>query len=789
MKRTYQATIVCSLLAAAGTIASADIFTWAGGDGNWNDHTRWFGPVNQIPDSIVDSATISGEFINVVMTSNVAVGSLNLLNGPDLFANGNSLFVNGDTQLNGPSTAMVIRPSPALRDFDSDAIYLRNGGLLILGDSLAQADELISIESGSGILGIGTIEMNSTTGDLDIVSGVIWADKAGSNGDTILISRTQSSTSRLNWTHPDSDLIAWSGSIIDIQIPFTGALGGTLSMSGDASIISENAIVATPNSDISLYGGVLQGPDFAVLEAPIIDHYGSMTLNRQGVLRAPFIALRGTGEMGSDSELNIDATSIIFNSLDISPIDDDGALIRFGTNSTTLNVNGGTTTINTGVGGQFDLDGFGNMAVNINADSALILDAEFIERFGSNDFDSVLNIEGMLDIVSFGQGSRWTNATGIVNLDGGQIHGRVFINDSLIQGFGSITSTVLNYGTIISDGSTLFFDHLDFGGFDSATRGEIRAELGDISSAQNSGGYQFFGGDMYVGNGAGVREVLESNDGLIFGALDGVPSQLSMNSGRLRGLGLNLGGVFTTQGISQLRASGAGQVDWVRFEDTGINSISGTLEVDGSSVVYPGAQFAGEGTIIAVHTGKTMNLLNGASLQDVGLENHGALAMGEFFGGVGQASVANLTLANSSKLRIDLAGDNNGVDHDQLAVLDSAVIDGTLELSTDDGFSVSFGEVFTILTAGSIVGEFSSVDIAGLEIGQAAEVMMYDDHVDVLITCRADLYTDGQLNFFDVSAFLSAYAVNDPIADFTNDGVFNFFDVSAFLQSYNAGCP
>jgi hypothetical protein len=55
--------------------------------------------------------------------------------------------------------------------------------------------------------------------------------------------------------------------------------------------------------------------------------------------------------------------------------------------------------------------------------------------------------------------------------------------------------------------------------------------------------------------------------------------------------------------------------------------------------------------------------------------------------------------------------------------------------------------------------------------------------------CPADLNGDGMLNFFDVSAFLSAYQAQNPIADFTDDGQFNFFDVSAFLSAYNAGCP
>ncbi len=55
--------------------------------------------------------------------------------------------------------------------------------------------------------------------------------------------------------------------------------------------------------------------------------------------------------------------------------------------------------------------------------------------------------------------------------------------------------------------------------------------------------------------------------------------------------------------------------------------------------------------------------------------------------------------------------------------------------------------------------------------------------------CAADLTGDGMLNFFDVSAFLSAFGTQDPAADFTGDGLWNFFDVSAFLSAFGDGCP
>ncbi len=55
--------------------------------------------------------------------------------------------------------------------------------------------------------------------------------------------------------------------------------------------------------------------------------------------------------------------------------------------------------------------------------------------------------------------------------------------------------------------------------------------------------------------------------------------------------------------------------------------------------------------------------------------------------------------------------------------------------------------------------------------------------------CLADLNGDGDLNFFDVSAFLVAFNAQNPIADFDGDGSYTFFDISAFLGAFSAGCP
>ncbi|MCL4220832.1 MAG: hypothetical protein KJZ65_05640 [Phycisphaerales bacterium] len=55
-------------------------------------------------------------------------------------------------------------------------------------------------------------------------------------------------------------------------------------------------------------------------------------------------------------------------------------------------------------------------------------------------------------------------------------------------------------------------------------------------------------------------------------------------------------------------------------------------------------------------------------------------------------------------------------------------------------------------------------------------------------SCFGDFNHDCSLDFFDVQAFLNAFADLDPTADLNVDGVWNFFDVQKFLNDFAAGC-
>ena len=73
---------------------------------------------------------------------------------------------------------------------------------------------------------------------------------------------------------------------------------------------------------------------------------------------------------------------------------------------------------------------------------------------------------------------------------------------------------------------------------------------------------------------------------------------------------------------------------------------------------------------------------------------------------------------------------------------------------------------------------------------RAARIDIRDVRLRDLLWCAPDLAEPyDELNFFDVSAFLTAFGNMEPIADINNDGAYNFFDVSAFLAAFGDGCP
>jgi hypothetical protein len=244
-----------------------------------------------------------------------------VLDSGSVLSSGNSLFIDGDANIIGTGSSLSVTDSPSIRDLDVDNLRI-DAGILAMYGGVAQIDERVQIggPNGGAILGVGTVEMNSTTGNLEIVGqGGLWAMSGTGPAPTLLIDRTESSTSRFDWSHPDGSVIVWEGKTIHNRLPYTGALGGRISVSstsGGSKFRSDDGFIAGPSSRI-VFSGLDEGYTGRI-QAPFVDSYGEVVVTGLGRIESTFIGLRGSGEIGEDASLDLVASAVLFDSFAFS---------------------------------------------------------------------------------------------------------------------------------------------------------------------------------------------------------------------------------------------------------------------------------------------------------------------------------------------------------------------------------------------------------------------------------------------------------------------------------------
>ena len=77
----------------------------------------------------------------------------------------------------------------------------------------------------------------------------------------------------------------------------------------------------------------------------------------------------------------------------------------------------------------------------------------------------------------------------------------------------------------------------------------------------------------------------------------------------------------------------------------------------------------------------------------------------------------NLTLSTGTSLEMELGGDSAGTTHDQIETTGTATLAGHLDVVFRDGFAPTNGQVFELVKAGSVAGNFSDVTVKGLAPG------------------------------------------------------------------------
>jgi len=109
---------------------------------------------------------------------------------------------------------------------------------------------------------------------------------------------------------------------------------------------------------------------------------------------------------------------------------------------------------------------------------------------------------------------------------------------------------------------------------------------------------------------------------------------------------------------------------------------------------------------------------------------------------------------------------------------ESAGFEATISAADEGAFSASF--TFLVYNDRGLFGSLAAADELILDVSGVVSKG----------GCPVDFAEPmGELDFFDVSAFLDLFGAQDAAADLTGDGEWDFFDVSAFLDVFGAGCP
>ena len=181
---------------------------------------------------------------------------------------------------------------------------------------------------------------------------------------------------------------------------------------------------------------------------------------------------------------------------------------------------------------------------------------------------------------------------------------------------------------------------------------------------------------------------------------------------------LRILGTFRKTGVGSRTSSGA---DPITYNDVSTGTAAavpiqneGTLSIEAGTLA----------PVTLRHTGRlqgsgTLDLSN----PDATFDNQGIVAPGrgtaELAGG--RLSVTGTYDNASSTLQVDLAGTGPGTGYDQLAVTGAATLGGTLDLSVLAPFDPPAGSSYTILTAESVSGTFTTVNLPDLS-GRTVDV-------------------------------------------------------------------
>ncbi len=533
---------------------------------------------------------------------------------------------------------------------------------------------------------------------------------------------------------------------------------GTRWETGSLSISENGSLLQILDGGAVTAGGVTVSGTNPALKSQLIVSGSNSTLTANSVaLTSELLTVENGGVINTKSLFGslpqiqgnglILATGMVFDGIDL----------RFDS------THGLAQTFAFGNGGQIQLnvDGTGHLGAGYRGQASLtIMDGRIV--------NSVLGSIGQNEtsqataIVS-GQGTQW-NVTNNLNVgDSGSGTMQVTAGAKIMASLISVGRQAGAYGELHISGSDLLGNASTVTSAQSLVmyEGKILIDNGG-KAASNSG---------TIGLTAGNSRISENTEVVITGGqstwnINGNISGNSINTtfkidagGKLQNLGTTLGGrtgsngsvlisgqdfagnpsVWLTQGNFVLGGANVNATQnlgnfTVTITDHGVLQVTGTLKLFANNTVnlqtggvletnhfnvsqqngifnFAGGTLDVSGTFTGNLNVPLAGLLTGTSTITGNLVNAGELAPGQ---SPGKMMVSGtFSQMATGTLSVELGGTVASVSYDQLA-LQTANLDGNLDLSLINGFQLNAGQVFTILTATQVNGQFSGLPDGGI---------------------------------------------------------------------------
>jgi len=453
-----------------------------------------------------------------------------------------------------------------------------------------------------------------------------------------------------------------------------------------------------------------------------------------------------------------------------------GTILASGTNSqvqiNAATLMGGTLSTTSGglivVSGGATLDGAASLVTLTSGSSLQIPDSQVVNLDGTftDNGTMTLNSSGGITQLSVTAAGTTLNGSGTLSLsnNNNQITGTTgssLTTSAIIQGSGNVGNGqigLLNRGTIHANQSVpLIIDPSSTGKFQN--QGTLQVDAGStLQIAGSSGGFRNFNpttgtlaGGIYqvtgtlqlstpnsrsnniVTNGASITltgtssQILNQSNG---NALATLASVTNKGSFTLAGnQSFTAAGAFSNAGLlkvssgSTFTVAGGGSYT----QTGGATTVDGTLATSSTASFRSGSMFPIGAGSINFNGGSVFG--NGGSLS-ANVSSSAALTPADSATTTGTLSITgNYTQNSTGALNVRIA---SATGYNRLAVSGSATLGGTLNIGRLGGYIPPVGSTFTLLSAGSVTGQFATVN--GTAINGTEHFMVNYNAASVTLT-------------------------------------------------------